>query len=761
MVLLAAATWPLVSRQLTGKWPEPTGSMDFQDGIRLEYEMDAADLRARGITTSAETQKALDEAKETFQFRLREFEGKKELSVRTAGDRSLIVEVPGVQDLQGVIDRIGNPQVLTFRVIQEGNEHPPTPPEHCFRGDDDQLCQDVGPPIMDYSKFDYAGVHVTPEDHTVAGRPAFAVVFGPKPAFEQEWLEATRPLYGKVLGICLDDTIMLRPTVLAEGGLEGQGQITGHFTAERALEIQKLLKAGPLRVKFDNTQQRQLSRSVGPEMLNNAFRVLGIGMAMICLILFLAYSNNPELFFLILLGQAVQASIVYFLSSQGYFALSLLSLCGLGIMSGVCIDNVILINEEILFRTVHEKVAGTGGLVARNVVIAVREAFRDEWSVVWRANLSSVLLVMPLYFLGEPVTGLVITMIVAIVFALSFVWLVVQTLLESDWVIDGLKNLSRPLRPALRIRFNLSGFRRDFRLVYGLAALGAIGLLSSRGLTRGIDFQPGTEITMQADREFDVGQLERAAADYFGTRCSVRRVDGGKLQDRLTATYLFLIPGFFPDAAAESRYSIKVDGLVAHLNANLPVRFVQKSSVSAGATVTGIGMQKFLICAGVGTFLLFMLLVRLCGFRVALSVVTAMLLDATVSLGALSLCSVQLSLPIVSSLLAIVGYSVYDSIVVAYHIRTDLKKAPGGHTADIVAETLEKLSRRMILTMASTTLSALGVALFCTGLLQDFGIIMAAGSVFGMMSTLAIVVPTAEAAYGEPEAFHRRAAVTA
>src|ERR1700733_13801923 len=99
LVLLAAATWPLVSRQLTGKWPEPTGSMDFQDGIRLEYEMNASDLLSRGITTSDARQKALEEAKGVLRFRLREFEGRKELNVRTAGDQSLIVEVAGVQDL--------------------------------------------------------------------------------------------------------------------------------------------------------------------------------------------------------------------------------------------------------------------------------------------------------------------------------------------------------------------------------------------------------------------------------------------------------------------------------------------------------------------------------------------------------------------------------------------------------------------------------------------------------------------------------------
>jgi preprotein translocase SecF subunit len=352
-------------------------------------------------------------------------------------------------------------------------------------------------------------------------------------------------------------------------------------------------------------------------------------------------------------------------------------------------------------------------------------------------------------------------MIAAIAFALAFVWFVVQTLLKSDWVIDGLKNLARPLRPALLIRFNLSEYKKEFRLLYGLAAVVAIALLASRGLARGIDFQPGTEVAIQADREFDTGQLERAAADYFGRRCSVRRIDAGTLHDGQTATYLFLVPGFVPDSTAESRYSIKVDGLVAHLNSNLPVHFVQKSSVSAGATVTGISMQKFVICACVGAFLLLTWLSRLCGFRVAFAVVAAMLLDAAISLGALSLAAVQLSLPIVSSLLAIVGYSVYDSIVVAAHLRKELENAAGGYTTDIVAATLQKLSRRMILTMASTTLSALGVALFCSGLLQDFGIIMATGSVSGMLSTIAIVVPGAEAAYGEPEAFRRRTAVTA
>ena len=755
LVLLAAAAWPFVSRLVTGQWPRLQGSMDFQDGIRLDYEMDADDLLSKGITTAAARQKALEEAKGTFRFRLGEFDRRKDLNVRTAGDRSLVVEVPGVEDLQSVLSLIGNPQVLTFRVIQEGNEHEEIPGEPCFRRPGERMCQDVGPSIIDYSKFDYANVRVQPDESE--GLPnLFAVTFEPKNEYEQEWLDATRPLYGKVLGICLDDVIMVSAVDEVKGGIRGEAEITGHYSGNRAHEIEKLLRAGPLPVKFNNTQQRQLSRSVGPEMLNRAFEVLGIGMAAICLILFLAYSNNRELFIIVLMGQAVQASIICFLSSHGYFALSMLSLCGLSIMSGVCIDNVILINEEILLRIRDED---TGSIAMRGVIDAVQAAFREEWPIVLMANLSSLLPVLPLYLLGEPVASFVTTMLAAIAFALCFVWLVVRTLLESNWVVGGLENVSRSLHPVLPLKFDLGGYRKEFRIVYLLAAVVATGLLFSRGLARGIDFQQGTEITIQADQEVEPSQLERAAMDYFGKRCSVRRVDQGVLHVGQSSTYFVLVPGFVPDTDTESRYSIKVDGFAARLNSSFPAHFVQTSAVSAGATVTGITMGRFLLSAGFGILLLSIWLSIRAKFGVAFWIVAAMLMDSVISLGALSLYAVPLSLPIVSSLLAIVGYSVYDSIVVTYHLRAALWKSRGNEQ-EIVAKTLKRLSRRMILTMASTSISALGVAFFCGGLLQDFGIIMAAGSMSGMISTIAIVVPGAEAAFRRPTVAQRSVAAT-
>jgi predicted RND superfamily exporter protein len=139
---------------------------------------------------------------------------------------------------------------------------------------------------------------------------------------------------------------------------------------------------------------------------------------------------------------------------------------------------------------------------------------------------------------------------------------------------------------------------------------------------------------------------------------------------------------------------------------------------------------------------------RSCGFPVAMAVAAAMLLDAIISLGALSAFGVPLSLPIVSSLLAIVGYSVYDSIVIVAHIREQVEQEHLPVDEGVV-EALAKLSRRLILTMASTTVSALGMAIFCSGVIHDFGVIMATGSVSGMMSTIAIVVPSAEAAYAK------------
>ena len=167
---------------------------------------------------------------------------------------------------------------------------------------------------------------------------------------------------------------------------------------------------------------------------------------------------------------------------------------------------------------------------------------------------------------------------------------------------------------------------------------------------------------------------------------------------------------------------------------------VQLASVeSVGATVSGITTQAVIAACLAGIFVLGISLFVKHGPSITGAIVLALLCDTFIAVGAICLFHVPLSLPIISALLTVAGYSVYDSIVVAGHVRHDSRyDAP--YTTQKFELSLESLSRRLILTVTTTVFSALAIAVYCEGLLRDFGIVMVSGAVFGMMSTVAIVM---------------------
>jgi SecD/SecF fusion protein len=731
-LVLAAVLWPLVVKQQTGKWPAPKGSLDFAGGVRLTYEMDPSDETARGITNDSLRAQALQRAKDTFLFRLRDFD-LSELSVRTEGDRDLVVEAPGIAEIQNVLDRIGGAQVITFRILNEDETYAPSPFRPCFRFPADQTCSAVGPPVMDHSDFNYWDIRSEP-DSSAPGKYAVLLAVRDQKKFES----VTRKYYRKRLAICLDQEIRFAP-LIDDSGIVGDAVITGYPTVSESEEVVRLLKAGPLPVSFNLVEQKVVSPTLGRRSFDSALVVLGFGVAAICLLLFLAYSNQVEFVMMVVICQAVQAGLIYFLSWRGYLTLNMLSVCALGILSGVSVDNLILIFEEFNRRWREEQGQRIG---IGAVIMGLDGALARETPIILRANILSLATVLPLYFLGGAVQSLVTTMVAGTALAVVATLILARWMLKMDWVIEGLKRLSRALGPVLQLRFNLFGLNKVFLCAY-LSALAATGfLISTRGLVKSIDFTSGAEISVFSDVGIDTEKLESVANEYFGRRCSVRHLSAATLQPGVAQGYTIQIPGLEStvssapgrrdnDAPTPPGFVKRLQDVLSH-----PVQLASVSAV--GATVTGITMRATFWSAAAGLAVLSFFLLRKYGAGIAASIVIALACDATITLGAIGYFEIPMSLPILSALLTVVGYSVYDSIVVAGHLCDDARRQ-GFYTEPAFNRSLSNLSRRMVLTVATTTMAALSIAVYCGGLLRDFGIVMTAGSVFGMMSTASIV----------------------
>ena len=128
-------------------------------------------------------------------------------------------------------------------------------------------------------------------------------------------------------------------------------------------------------------------------------------------------------------------------------------------------------------------------------------------------------------------------------------------------------------------------------------------------------------------------------------------------------------------------------------------------------------------------------------FRYAPGAVTALVHDVIIAIGFLVLSGIEVSLPIIAAMLAIVGYSLNDTIVVFDRIRENTVERAGEPLIDIVNDSLNQTLSRTLITSITTLIAVLAIAIFGGGLIRDFSITLIVGVVVGTYSSIFIASP--------------------
>jgi preprotein translocase subunit SecF len=130
-------------------------------------------------------------------------------------------------------------------------------------------------------------------------------------------------------------------------------------------------------------------------------------------------------------------------------------------------------------------------------------------------------------------------------------------------------------------------------------------------------------------------------------------------------------------------------------------------------------------------------------FRLAYGVaaVIAMVHDAFITVGLLSLLHQEVSLTAVAALLTLIGYSVNDTIVVLDRIRENRRTAMRQPIAEIINRSINQTLSRTVLTSGLTLLTALSLLLFGGPVLHVFSLVLVIGIVVGTFSSIFIASP--------------------
>ncbi|HYE29701.1 MAG TPA: protein translocase subunit SecD [Allosphingosinicella sp.] len=344
-------------------------------------------------------------------------EGTKEVTVIRQGKDRILVQVPGLQDPEGLKALLGKTARLEFKMVapdqsgvQTGRAAPGTQILPMQDGgrivvqrramvNGDQLVdaqqafdQTTNEPVVNI-RFDSRGSH------------AFARV--------------TRENVNKPFAIVLDDVVLSAPNI-NEPILGGSAQISGSFTVQSATDLAVQLRSGKLPVELKVIEERTVGPDLGKDSIRKAVIAGAVGTVAILLFMILTYGR-----FGVYADIALILNVVVILGIMAPFAtLTLPGIAGFVLTVGAAVDANVIINERIR----EEQKRG------RRVMDAIEHGYNEARTAIFDANITNVIAGMLLYYFGSgPVKGFAVVMMIGIATSV-FTAVTVTRMFVSLWL---------------------------------------------------------------------------------------------------------------------------------------------------------------------------------------------------------------------------------------------------------------------------------------------------------------------------------------
>lgn len=262
-----------------------------------------------------------------------------------------------------------------------------------------------------------------------------------------------------------------------------------------------------------------------------------------------------------------------------------------------------------------------------------------------------------------------------------------------------------------------------------LVCVSIYGIVSR--MNYGVDFRGGAEIQLKFSETINLDNLRKELKD-----AGFKGIAAQTIGDRSQNEFLVKVQG---DETNLNQITEKVSAslLSAYASKGVEVRKVDIVGPKAGAQLRISGFQAML-----WALIAIMIYIGLrFDFKYSPGAIVALFHDVTIILGVFSFFNVEFTLQTVAALLAVIGYSVNDTVIVYDRVREHEAKNPslalGAHINTAVNETLS----RTIMT-SLTTLFVSGVMYFFGGLaIKDFFLAITLGVLIGTYSSIFVAAP--------------------
>src|SRR6188472_345170 len=504
--------------------------------------------------------------------------------------------------------------------------------------------------------------------------------------------------------IVLDREIRSWPTIdFTEypGGITGSNgaQISGLQSIGEAKNLALVLQTGALPVEFRTLDQTAISATLGKDSLQQAKKAALVGLIAVALFLLIFYRF---LGLVAVLGLVVYAALLYAAIIVFNVTLTLPGIAGLVLTLGVAADANI-----VIFERIKEEVRA-----GRSVRAAIQTGYTKGFATIVDANVVTAITALVLFAVAtSSVRGFALMLLIGTAISMLTAVLATRAFLS---LLAGSKLLDNPrvigtsgggIRPWLKIDF-ISRRRLWFGISAAVIAISIIAL-GVRGLNLGIDFKGGTQIGFTTPAPTSSEEVRKQAA-AVGQASAVIQGRGASTNGDYKS-FQIRTETLTGDEAAQLQADLKK-------SVNADAFGVKNVSSSFGRQIA-----KSAILAIIVSLLLIVGYISIrFQWQFAVPAIVALMHDILITVGIYALLGREVTTATVAAVLTVLGYSIYDTIIIFDRIRENIPLMKRGSFRQITNVSLWETIPRSLATTFITLLPILSLLIFGAAPLLDW-----------------------------------------
>jgi SecD/SecF fusion protein len=521
------------------------------------------------------------------------------------------------------------------------------------------------------------------------------------------------------------------------GGIGGgRAQIQGLDSLQEAKEIALVLQTGALPVKFETLDRTDISATLGKDSLSEAWKAAigGLILVMIFLLVFYRFLGVVAV-----TGLAIYAAFLYATILIFNVTLTLPGFAGLVLTFGVAADANI-----VIFERIKEEVRA-----GRSMRAAIAQGYRKGFATIVDANVVTAITAMVLFAVATAsVRGFALMLLIGTLLSL------LTAVVATRAILALLSNFGWLENPRVMgatgeglpkwLRWDYIGRRRIWFGISSVVCLLSVLAIAILGLNFGIDFEGGTQINFRTPQPTSLEQVRTEAA-AIGQADAVIQGRGASTDGEYTNFQIRT------ESLTSAEQNELQQGLAEAVEATA---FGAKNvSESFGRQIANNALLAILVSL--------LLMVAYISFRFqwkySVGVLVALAHDLLIAVGIYALTGREVSTATVAALLTILGYSMYDTIIIFDRIRENVPLMRRASMRVIGNVSLWEVIPRSLATTFITLLPVASLYFLGGDTLKDFAFALLVGIGAGSYSSIFLAAPLlAMLKEREPEFARRR-----